>query len=80
MKIRLKNLSIPQMILVLIIFAALCFGILCACSALLMLLWNFAVVSAIAVCVPIGFWEAMCLQLAVAFLFGLCYNNSKGKS
>lgn len=69
MKNLLKGLSIPQMILVLIITIAVAFGILCATSALLMVLWNFAVVGAIAVCVPIGFWEAMCLQLAVAFLF-----------
>lgn len=80
MKNLLKDLSIPQMILVIIIAIALGFGILCATSALLMVLWNFAVVGAIAVCIPIGFWEAMCLQLAMWFLFNFRYNTTKGKS
>ena len=79
MKNYLKDLSIPQMIFVIIIAIALGFGILCATSALLMVLWNFAVVGAIMVCAPIGFWEAMCLQLAMWFLFSLRHKDTTKK-
>lgn len=57
-------------IIAVIIMLALVFGILCANAALLVVCWNFAVVAAVSVCVPIGFWQALVLILAVSFLFG----------
>lgn len=51
-----------------IIAIGVAFGCLCGVAALLMVCWNFAVVSAITVCSPIGFWKAVVLILAVNFL------------
>jgi len=46
------------------------FGCLCADAAILMLLWNYAAVAALAVATPIGFWQAVCLVLIFIILFG----------
>lgn len=65
---------------VIILALALVFGLMCANAALLMVCWNFAVVAAVSVCAPIGFWQAFVLGLAVAFLFGRGFLKMLGSS
>ena len=65
-----ENYGCLALILVVFLALALVFGGLCANAALLMVCWNFAVVAAVSVCAPIGFWQALVLILALAFLCG----------
>lgn len=65
-----ENYGCLACIVVIILAFGLMFGLLCANAALLMVCWNFAVVAAVSVCAPIGFWQALVLILALAFLFG----------
>ena len=62
-------------ILTAIICAILClgiaFGIYCGLSALFMVCWNGAVVPAIAICNPLGFWQSIVFILAGDFFFTL---------
>lgn len=67
-------------LVVVILALALVFGLMCANAALLMVCWNFAVVAAVSVCAPIGFWQAFVLGLAVAFLFGRGFLKMLGSS
>lgn len=67
-------------IIALILVFALAFGLLCANAALLVVCWNFAVVAAVSVCAPIGFWQALVLILAVSFLFGRGFMKILGSS
>ena len=60
-----------------IIAIGIAFGSLCGVAALLMVCWNFAVVSAITVCAPIGFWKAVVLILAVNFLLPSSKSNKE---
>ena len=67
-------------LVVIILALALVFGLMCANAALLMVCWNFAVIAAVSVCAPIGFWQAFVLGLAVAFLFGGGFLKMLGSS
>jgi hypothetical protein len=55
-----------EKILILLVFAALVFVI---GGLILMLAWNYAVVAAISVANPIGFWHALVLMLFVTPFF-----------
>ena len=74
----LSQMSLPWMILTIILGLGIYFGLVCLNSWLIMLLWNLAVVDAIKVCAPIGFWEAMCLHLLL-FSLELTKQGYKGK-
>lgn len=67
-------------LVVIILALALVFGLMCANAALLMVCWNFAVIAAVSVCAPIGFWQAFVLILALAFLLGKGFLKMLGSS
>lgn len=41
---------------------------ICACAAVFMLLWNYAVVAALTIAMPIKFWHALCLVCIPMFI------------
>lgn len=71
MKVWFKHLSEQSWWVILIevvLFLGILFGCLCADAALLMVLWNYAMVAAFVTAAPIGFWQAFCLGLVPLFL------------
>ena len=72
--------GIGAAILAIILCLAIVFGILCGISALFMVCWNGAVVPAISVCNPMGFWQAMVFIFAGDFFFSWALPSRGSKS
>lgn len=67
--------GIAAAIIAAILCLGLAFGIYCGLSALFMVCWNGAVVPAITVCNPLGFWQSMVFIFAGDFFFALALPN-----
>lgn len=57
-----------ETVLILVIFVVTLVGGICACAAVFMLLWNYAVVAALTIAMPIKFWHALCLVCIPMFI------------
>ena len=55
-------------VLSIVIFVILLVSGICACAAVFMVLWNYAVVAALTIAAPIGFWHALCLVCIPLFI------------
>ena len=55
-------------ILGVLIFVVLLVGGLACCAVVFMVLWNYAVVAALTIAAPIGFWQALCLVCIPLFI------------
>lgn len=51
-----------------LIFLTLLLGGIAGCAAIFMVLWNYAVVAALTIAAPIGFWQALCLVCIPLFI------------
>ena len=51
-----------------IIFLVVLVGGIFGCAAVFMVLWNYAVVAALTIAAPIGFWHALCLVCIPMFI------------
>lgn len=51
-----------------IIFLVILVGGIFACAAVFMVLWNYAVVAALTIAMPIKFWHALCLVCIPMFI------------
>ena len=57
-------ICILGIVICLIVLAGCIFG----CAAVFMLLWNYAIVAALTIAMPIGYWHAVCMVIIPAFI------------
>ena len=51
-----------------VIVIVLLVGGIFGCAAIFMLLWNYAVVAALTIAMPIKFWHALCIVILPTFI------------
>lgn len=64
------GVTILGWIIGIILALGIIFGLLCFESWLIMLLWNATLPAVLSGVTAIGFWQSVCINLLVIFLFG----------